>query len=295
MTAASGPWLLGGMVCASAIPLDLMPARPGAAIDIDITLGPVAPCGPDAAPALLLTGLATRAEIGNGVVRAELPGRWAFECRATGATFDRRADIPPPRMAFLIQCVVLPMILALNHRIALHAAALDFDGGTAIVVGEAFRGKSTLAAVAHAAGHRVMGDDVCILHQQDGEWRVDGCEPVIRLRQKAPDGGKMIRGKATIALPPGPAGPAGALFLLEPRAGEQHLVRPISASDALLMLDRHVLWTPLIERAIGAEAFFLDRMRLVQALRFFSLTQPDDADRVSETLTIMAATIGAFR
>jgi hypothetical protein len=295
LTAASGPWLLGGMVCASAIPLDLIPALPGAAIDIDITLGPVAPCGPDAAPTTLLTGLATRAEIGDGFVRVELPGRWAFECRATGATFDRRADIAPPRMTFLIQCLVLPMILALNHRIVLHAAALDFDPGTAIVVGEAFRGKSTLAAAAHAAGHRVMGDDVCVLHAREDRWWVDGCEPVIRLRQKVPDAGETLRGKAKIALPPGPTRPAGAIFLLEPRGGEQHIVRPISASDALMMLDRHILWTPLIERAIGAEAFFLDRMRLVQALRFLSLTQPDDANRVPETVTIMAATMEALR
>jgi len=69
---------------------------------------------------------------------------------------------------------VLAVLLGQRGRLLLHASAVSVDGGAALFLGEAGRGKSTTAAALHARGHALATDDVAVL--QAGE---EGRRPVL--------------------------------------------------------------------------------------------------------------------
>lgn len=55
---------------------------------------------------------------------------------------------------------------ALAHqrgRLAMHASAIEIDGGCALFAGESGAGKSTLTAALHDRGYRIVSDDLCVV------------------------------------------------------------------------------------------------------------------------------------
>lgn len=59
---------------------------------------------------------------------------------------------------------------ALLHQrglLPLHANAIEIDGAAFAFMGESGAGKSTLAAWFHDHGHRILADDVCVVHFDD--------------------------------------------------------------------------------------------------------------------------------
>lgn len=91
------------------------------------------------------------------------------------------ADCEESSLAHLLTDQVLPLALCHEGRVVIHASAVALRDGTAVAfAGPSGRGKSTLAAAFHRAGHRVFADD-CLLLERHGE-RVEATAPYPSLR-----------------------------------------------------------------------------------------------------------------
>lgn len=83
------------------------------------------------------------------------------------------------RHLFLDQ--VIPPLLNLRGREALHASAIRTDLGACAFIGRSGQGKSTLAAAFHAIGHPVLCDDCLLLRTGPGPVSVESAYPGLRL------------------------------------------------------------------------------------------------------------------
>lgn len=63
---------------------------------------------------------------------------------------------------------VLPRVLAQQGKLVLHAGAVRVDREAIAFIGETGRGKSTLTASFHAAGHPLLSDDGIVLTEREG-------------------------------------------------------------------------------------------------------------------------------
>jgi hypothetical protein len=64
--------------------------------------------------------------------------------------------------------VAVPLLLAEQGEVALHAAAIGDRGAAVAFAGRSGRGKSTLAHAAQQAGHAVLGDDAVVVERAAG-------------------------------------------------------------------------------------------------------------------------------
>lgn len=83
----------------------------------------------------------------------------------------------------------LPAALCMRARgdVPLHAAAVEVDGAAVVVAAPGHAGKTTLAALLAAAGHRVLSEDLtCLRVDGDRAWVVPG-PAVLRLRPPTAD------------------------------------------------------------------------------------------------------------
>ena len=76
---------------------------------------------------------------------------------------------------------VLPLALAKQGKPVFHASAVEIGNGAVAFMGEAGRGKSTLAACFATNGFRFLTDDGLVLEPCDGGYQVMPSEPSIRL------------------------------------------------------------------------------------------------------------------
>ena len=76
---------------------------------------------------------------------------------------------------------VFGFILRLRGFTALHASAAVINGYAVAFVGSGGAGKSTIVAALARAGHRVLSDDIAVLEETSGTFRVKPAYPQIRL------------------------------------------------------------------------------------------------------------------
>ncbi len=108
---------------------------------------------------------------------------------------DRRALLWGPVEPGLVQlsdliAALLYEVLAEQGFLALHAASLLTERAGCLVLGPSGAGKSTLTYLAAAGGAPYGGDDLCLLEQSDGAWRMHGTGPSVHIdsRLRLPDG-----------------------------------------------------------------------------------------------------------
>jgi hypothetical protein len=146
-----------------------------------------------------------------------------------------RARLPIDTLRHLLIDQVLPLVMSRGGRLSLHASAVHIAGvGTVGFVGEAGRGKSTLAAALAAAGASIVTDDCLALDVRDGDvWAIPGY-PGLRLWPGGP-GNRALRAaprravahystKLRVGRPAATfraqRSPLRALFLLGPRTSK---------------------------------------------------------------------------
>jgi hypothetical protein len=78
---------------------------------------------------------------------------------------------------------VLPLVLTIRGRKALHATAVLTPAGVCAFTGPTGTGKSTLAASLLLAGYPVLSDDCLVLEEQDGQVLATPAYPGLRLRE----------------------------------------------------------------------------------------------------------------
>jgi hypothetical protein len=76
---------------------------------------------------------------------------------------------------------VFGFILRLRGFTALHASAAVINGYAVAFVGGGGAGKSTMVAALARAGHRVLSDDIAVLEETSGTFRIKPSYPQIRL------------------------------------------------------------------------------------------------------------------
>jgi hypothetical protein len=94
-------------------------------------------------------------------------------------------EIPPHTMRHLLLDQVLPLVLTIRGRKALHATAVLTPAGMYAFTGPTGTGKSTLAASLLLAGYPVLSDDCLVLEEYDGQVVGVPAYPGLRLREDA--------------------------------------------------------------------------------------------------------------
>lgn len=92
---------------------------------------------------------------------------------------------------------VFGFILRLRGFTALHASVAVINGYAVAFVGGGGAGKSTIVAALARAGHKVLSDDIAVLEETSGTFRIKPAYPQIRLW---PESVTILFG-ATVALP----------------------------------------------------------------------------------------------
>jgi hypothetical protein len=186
----------------------------------------------------------------------------------------------------------IPMALAFTHRgdFALHAAAVEVDGGAILLAAPSRFGKTTLAMAFHERGFPMLAEDlICV---RPGRHEAFPGPAVIRLR---PDvyNGTPPRGLVEVAARPdriflapeagqrGSAGPRpirGIVFL---REGEEVAVRAASPVDAIRDLWHLNFRLPSAE---AREHSFRSLTALAGAVPVWNLYRPFRLDALSATV-----------
>jgi hypothetical protein len=113
-------------------------------------------------------------------------------------TFVAKPKTAPETIRHLFLDQVIPPLLNLRGRDALHASAVQTASGACAFIGPSGRGKSTLAATFHKAGNRAICDDCLLLKDDPGRVLVEPAYPGLRLWDDNLD---IVLGNARSTLP----------------------------------------------------------------------------------------------
>ncbi|MDR7554840.1 MAG: hypothetical protein QN157_04470 [Armatimonadota bacterium] len=177
-----------GLQVASSLPFAYL--RAGAGIPLDVAVGPSPPIPPGARllrewPArpgrTLLARLyqdGTRYLFWN-----ELAEVFVVEPATLRVTVP---DMDPVRREDILWGIPASLCLLHLGHLPLHAAAVEVDGGAVLFAAPGGFGKTTLAAAFHAAGHRVLSEDIACVTTQASPAVIPG-PASLRLRPDVAD------------------------------------------------------------------------------------------------------------
>lgn len=240
----------------SEIPLSLPPLPAGGPCDVDVRWG--APGDSTAAPPGQV--IAAQEHDGKRWYTATDDGpRYRLRFHACGEVLITR-DLrhvtvhPDPGgrdelLPVLVAGTVSAFLLMLAGGCVLHASAVDVDGAAVAFVGQSGRGKSTMAALLCAAGHRLVTDDVLLVEPGPPATCAGGSMEV-RLRPGSyelaatfPDPAASTRRTADQRLALGPPAvdarryPLGAIVVPAPsRTAADVAISRLSPADAVVTL-----------------------------------------------------------
>lgn len=125
---------------------------------------------------------------------------------------------------------VLPRVIAHEGDLVLHGGGVVLDSHAIAITADTGRGKSTLTASLHAAGHGILGDDALVVTSDDNGHRVRAVYPSLRLNPDSAghlfpgeEGRPMAHYSPKRHLPVGETveeAPLAALFLLGAPTGD---------------------------------------------------------------------------
>ena len=195
---------------------------------------------------------------------------------------------------------VLPLLLELRGRLALHASAVAGPGGAIAFVGATGQGKSTLSASLAQEGYALLTDDCLALEEQEGRFLATASYPGLRLwpdavasvfaegtasspvahytakQRLGPDHGRLRFRAAPV--------PLGWLYVLAPmevaHPAAPTTMTPLAPPEAFSELVKHTYRLEVADRERLKREF--DRLsRLAVEPRVFRLAYPRDLSRLS--------------
>ena len=177
---------------ATSIP-GLAPAAPGGPADVDVRFEPYAKApGRDDGNAEDLyvrneddagSSLVIRTVEAGGDLLLFYPDGMRFRLAADGSSLTawRPDRLTLDDAAVYLLGPVLGNLLRLRGEICLHGSAVELDGEALGFIGGPGAGKSSTAAALAQRGHRVLSDDLLVLHESEGGFRAQPGYPSLRL------------------------------------------------------------------------------------------------------------------
>ncbi len=284
---------------ASALPLpELQPGQAGAAPDVEITFGAVAPPEPS--------------EIEGGTCFKKLPSGdallhwdWAGSFLVRGGREiivhpQPEADPRILRLGLLGPC--MGILLHQRGLVTLHASAVAAGGGAVAFVGMKGSGKSTTVATLQAHGYPLLADDIVALDGREGEAPgVFSGFPQIKLW---PDAAQALgqnlddlpllhpeiekRGLRGAALEHGHGQRLLRVYVLSRKDEPAFESVRLSLRDAFLQLLTHAYAARFLGSAAAGPALFQRYQQLVRHVPLYYLKRPRDLNRLSELPAFIA-------
>ena len=183
---------------------------------------------------------------------------------------------------------ILPLALSRQHRLVLHASAIEVDNLAIAFLGLSGRGKSTLAASFSTSGYRFLTDDGLQLERSGGVYLAQPSHPSIRLWD---DSRQAVVPETAKAAPPvdytpkarvladnevafcDVARPLPCIYFLGEGTVDTVTILPISGRDAMIELVRHTFLLDIEARDMLMHHFG-QLTHLVRTLKFFRLDYP---------------------
>jgi hypothetical protein len=166
-------YLLHGMTLSSEVALAEPATTPTGAADLVVTIGAPRPAADIDEDRILLR------MVGNRVIyeAAPLGAQWLVQAPGV-ASFDiddhhirvhPDSAMPDPAvLPLLLAGTGLSFFLMINGEFCLHAGAVEVDGACMAFAGSSGRGKTTMAALACAAGYPLFADDLLRVDARNG-------------------------------------------------------------------------------------------------------------------------------
>jgi hypothetical protein len=212
-----------------------------------------------------------------------------------------RGFVADTTLRHLILDQALPLALASQGSLVVHASAVAAGTRAILLAGRAGSGKSTLAALLAGSGLRVLADDGVVVERIASGIRAVPSYPGLRVYRDSAAVAGVDTGKAAAVaeytrklrvlaagLPPlAPAEPitVGAIYVLEPGAASLGL-RKLSRRDAAIALVAHTYRAdPLDRTALEAELDAIVRL----ALPVWQLSFPRCLARAADVASRVAA------
>ena len=195
----------------------------------------------------------------------------------------------PSTIRHLLLDQVLPLALAAEGHLVLHASGLVSEGRTIAIAGPAGTGKSTLAAALQREGWSVASDDGLVVRERGSEVLAVPAYPGLRLWPDAAERTGVMpfavsevaeytaKLRVSLAAPTKlePASLAGVYVIQQ---GDAVKIEPLTARDAAMTLIEHAYRADLTDRAaltaqLGACARLATRVRVCRLVMPRDLAQ----------------------
>jgi hypothetical protein len=247
---------------------------------------------------------------------------WALVARANGAQYvffprymtfcardgclyvARRGHATDATLRHLLLDQALPLVLAAQGHLVVHASAVLLEGRATLLVGEAGAGKSTLAAALGAQGGIVLADDGVLIRESPAGLDVIPSYAGSRLHaDSAAAVGAVGAETGSIAEysvkrrfapppdPPSPRGPfaLGPVYIIEAAGeGTDLHIAPLSRRDATVALLHHAYRADLADRS-ALRAQFDTLSEWSSRLGAWRVSVPRQLDQVTAVAAALAA------
>lgn len=281
-----------GLVIESQIELPELSAEPGgAAPDVIVTLGSVAPIAPDY----------YRVAEGEVILDCEGAGRYRAEGgRTIVIDPDPGADEGTVRIYLLGSA--LGAILHQRGLLPLHSNGVVVDGRAVAFAGPPGAGKSTLAAWFHDRGHRLLSDDVCVLEPCEAGFLAHPGVPRLRLWRdaleasgrsaedyaQAFDGWEKYLVRANLHDAGQPV-PLSHIYLLRSGDREEVEIRRLTGTQAVQALVENTYRGSYVRGLGQSERHFRGCVSLATTVPVFEVTRPWSLERLATDASALRA------
>lgn len=214
----------------------------------------------------------------------------------TAVTAFSLPDVPLQTISHLFLNQVAPLAMSRQHKLVLHASAIEIGTVAAAFPGISGRGKSTLAASFCTSGHRFLTDDGLRVERSGDAYIAHPSHPSIRLWEDSRTVLIPDSASASVALDSAPKAriladdrlafcdttrPLGCVYFLGDGSAGGVTIDALNGSDAVIELVRHSFLLDMEERDSLAGQF--DQIsELARLATFFRLDYPRRYDLLPE-------------
>ncbi len=219
---------------------------------------------------------------GELLVACSATGAWSADPDRGLVTALPQPGAPATSIEHRLVSVIIPLLLAEQGDLVIHASAVDTDAGAVLFAGPSGRGKSTTVAALARAGLPTLAEDGLVVEVGDGEPRAWAGARGIRLKGPGEAAGTAgpdyPAGLARTSEAPAEGRPVAAVLALAPR-GDELSVEALSPGEAAAALGSSLFHRGGPE---GLRPAFRSLARLLEAAPAYLCSLPDDLGALAD-------------